>query len=57
MRLESKTSVNDLENIQEHRDRIDVNAFVKKLQRIDEVLHEQMLVAQVSQEQFANAHR
>ena len=57
MGLEPKTPVNDLENIQEHQDRIDVDAFVEKMQRIDEILHEQMLVAQAAQERFANAHR
>jgi len=45
------------ENVIEHPERIHADLFVQKMDRINEILREQMTLAQAYQEQFANVHR
>jgi len=54
MRLEPKKAQ---ENVIEHPERIHADLFVQKMNRINEILREQMTLAQAYQEQFANVHR
>jgi len=44
-------------NVIEHSKRIHADLFVQKMNRINEILREQMTLAQAYQEQFANVHR
>ncbi len=44
-------------NVIEHSERIHADLFVQKMDRINEILREQMILAQAYQEQFANVHR
>ncbi len=54
MGLESKKAQ---KNVIEHPERIHADLFVQKMNRINEILREQMILAQAYQEQFANVHR
>ncbi len=54
MRLKSKKTQ---KNIIEHSKWIHVDLFVQKMNRINEILQEQMILAQAYQKQFANVHR
>ncbi len=54
MRLKSKKTQ---KNVIEHSKWIHVDLFVQKMNRINEILREQMILAQAYQEQFANVHR
>ncbi len=54
MRLKSKKTQ---KNVIEHSKWIHVDLFVQKMNRINEILREQMILAQAYQKQFANVHR
>jgi len=54
MRLKPKKAQED---VIEHPERIHADLFVQKMNRINEILREQMILAQAYQEQFANVHR
>jgi len=54
MKLKSKKTQ---KNVIEHPKRIHADLFVQKMNRINEILREQMILAQAYQEQFANVHR
>jgi len=54
MGLESKKAQED---VIEHPERIHADLFIQKMNRINEILREQMTLAQAYQEQFANVHR
>ncbi len=54
MRLKSKKTQ---KNVIEHSEQIHVDLFVQKMNQINEILREQMILAQAYQKQFANVHR
>jgi len=54
IRLKSKKTQ---KNVIEHSKWIHVDLFVQKMNRINEILREQMILAQAYQKQFANVHR
>ena len=54
MRLKSKKTQ---KNVIEHSKWIHVDLFVQKMNRINEILREQMILAQAYQKQFANVHQ
>jgi len=45
------------EDVIEHPKRIHADLFIQKMNRINEILREQMILAQAYQKQFANVHR
>jgi len=54
MGLKSKKAQED---VIEHSKRIHADLFVQKMDQINEILREQMILAQAYQKQFANVHR